>query len=127
MSWVAPSFSVMRGDVGRTWLRRSDILAALAAEGLAMPWHQAKEVLALLPKPAKVHGHFQFTVEHRDAVLAAARMQYSARPGAKPLAAVGERSGGSLGNRRSGDGSSPSDAETPPTAPRDGAKSRRTA
>jgi len=125
MSWVAPSFSVMRGDAGRSWLRRSDILAALAAESLPMSWYEAKQILATMPKPAKVHGHFQFTVEHRDAVLAAARMQYSARPGAEPLAAVGERSGGSRGNRRSGDGSTSYETETPPDAPRHGANTRR--
>ena len=128
MTWVAPSFSVMRGDAGRTWLRRSDILAALAAESLPMTWYEAKQVLALMPKPEKVHGHYRFTAEHRDLVLAAARLTYSARPGAEPPhAAVGERSGESRGNRRSGDGSTSYDAETPPDAPRHGAKSRRTA
>lgn len=66
-------FDQMRGDHARTWHRRSDILAAAAAEGLAIKWHQAEKVLATLPKPPKRYGHYRFTDAHRDAVLAAGR------------------------------------------------------
>jgi hypothetical protein len=69
-------FDQMRGDHDRTWHRRSDIVAALAAEGLPMTWWEASKVLATLPRPEKRYGHFRYTAEHRDAVLAAARCAY---------------------------------------------------
>lgn len=68
-----PTFSQMRGDEGREWLRRSDILAAVAAEGLVVSWHEACQAMVGLPRPEKRYGHFRFGREHLDAVLTAAR------------------------------------------------------
>lgn len=71
VEWM--SFTRMRGDSGRTWHRRSDVLAALKAAGSEWTWHDVMPVLARLPRPTKRYGHYQYTEEHLAAVLAAAR------------------------------------------------------
>ena len=68
-----PTFSQMRGDECREWLRRSDILAADKAAGFVVSWHEACKAMAGLPRPVKKYGHYQFSREHLDAVLQAAR------------------------------------------------------
>lgn len=70
-SW--PSFSAMRSDIGRTWHRRSDLLAAIEAAGLVMTWHDARKALRSLPRPERRYGHFRYTDQHREAVLAYGR------------------------------------------------------
>lgn len=68
-----PSFSEMRGDEARDWFRRSDIIAAIEAEGHVFTWHDARKVLRGLPKPERRYGHYRYTRQHLDAVLQAAR------------------------------------------------------
>ena len=125
MSWQPQTFAQMRSDAGRTWFRRSDIIAAIDAEGLPLTWYEARQILAEMPRPEKRYGHYRYTAEHRDAILAEARIRYSAVPAAEPPhRAVGEPCGEWLGNRRSGDGAKFSLPETPPDAPRHGANTR---
>ena len=64
-----PTFSEMRSDPTRTWHRRSDIIAAAAAEGIVMTWHDAKKALKGMQVPQRKYGHYRYTDEHRDAVL----------------------------------------------------------
>ena len=71
VEWM--SFTKMRGDSDRTWFRRSDVIDALRAAGSEWTWHDVRRVLARLPRPERRYGHFQYTQEHLDAVLAAAR------------------------------------------------------
>lgn len=66
-------FDQMRGDQGRDWHRRSDIIDAIRAEGLEMTWHDARKAMAHLPKPEKRYGHYRYTDTHREAVLAYGR------------------------------------------------------
>ena len=66
-------FDQMRGDHRRDWFRRSDIIDAIKAEGLKMNWHDARKALALLPRTEKRYGHFRYTDQHREAVLAYGR------------------------------------------------------
>jgi hypothetical protein len=66
----------MRGDSTRTWLRRSDMIAAIAEAGIFMTWWDARKAMRSMPRPEKRYGHYRYTVEHLDAVLAYGRRMY---------------------------------------------------
>lgn len=67
-----PTFSAMRGDAGRAWFRMSDLIDASVAAGRRMTRHQILQSIAHLKAPdCKRYGHWHYTQEHMDAVLAA--------------------------------------------------------
>jgi hypothetical protein len=68
------TFSEMRKDHIRDWLRLSDLQDAAAAAGRWMTRYEVRRAIRHLPKPAvKRYGHWHYTDEHRDAVVAAAK------------------------------------------------------
>lgn len=74
-AWM--TFSQMRGDDRRSHLRRSDILAALREIGSPWTWWDVRKLLPRLPPIPKKYGHYQFTSEHLDVILAEARKEMS--------------------------------------------------
>ena len=67
------TFSELRGDVGRDWLRWSDLLAAARAAGVRSGPRQIRSlILRTCQPPERRYGHFRYRQEHLDAVLATA-------------------------------------------------------
>lgn len=72
LAWM--NFSDMRGDEGREWFRCSDLIDAALKAGKAMTRYEIHKVIAHLPPPTcKRYGHWHYTREHYDAVVAAVR------------------------------------------------------
>jgi hypothetical protein len=67
------TFAGMRGDYARTWMRRSDMIAALRELGCSWTWYEISFAFAGLPRPEKKYGHYRYTQEHMDAAVAAWR------------------------------------------------------
>lgn len=69
-----PTFGQMRKDGKREWFRMSDLEAAAFHAGARLTRYQIRRILAhLQPPTVKRYGHWHYTAQHREAVIAAVK------------------------------------------------------
>lgn len=72
----ATTWTRLRDEAGRDWVRCSDLIDATLVSGRRWTRRQVMEAIAHLPRPAvKRHGHWHYTREHLAAVVAAAKAE----------------------------------------------------
>lgn len=71
---IPRTWSEMRGEEpGRSWLRFSEAMAALASEGVAVTATEFRREVKRAGRPERRYGHYRYTEQHLEAVRAFAR------------------------------------------------------